>query len=76
MLKALLIIGLPGIALTTVYIVLARKGYRRQLDNFVQMALWVGGVALVVVLILLASKGPGSAEIADAIEKVVRWLQN
>jgi len=76
MAKFLVIIGLTFVVVAALSLVSARLKLGRGLDRTIELAAWLVAIVIVVVVMLLATKGPGSAQINEALEKVVHWLHN
>jgi hypothetical protein len=76
MAKFLVIIGLSTLLLAAFSLVSARFRLGRGLDRTVELAAWLVAIVMFGVIMLLVCKGPGSAQINDAIERVVHWLHN
>jgi hypothetical protein len=77
MVKLLLIIGLFSIALAAISLVAKRAGSQQKLDHSIERIAWFGGVALLVVIVLLAcEKATGRDYISTMVERFVRWLNS
>jgi hypothetical protein len=72
----ILIVAYISIILGVSYCVLERLGFRRHVDRISELAQKVGGLALLVVIVLLASKAPGSAQLANTLEEFTHWLHS
>jgi len=75
MVKFLLVVGLFLLALGAICFASIRIGARGQLDRTIEFVAWLGMFVLIVIIVLLVTKGPGSAPITNVLESILRWLR-
>jgi hypothetical protein len=73
--KLLILVG-ASIILGLTYCQLERYGFRRHVDRIAELAMKFGGFALLVAIVLLAGKLPGSAQLTSTLEGVTHWLHS